>query len=493
MSSVRGLFAGASALFALVFWPVALVLLVLFGRATPPDCADTSAATSGSPSSIVGDSITFGARALFEHRFAGVPVTAVGGMAWGWGRDKVQASSGDVVPYLLGTNGGVKPADVESLLRAHPGVRFVLMTVSVPQPYEASTNAAVKAAASKHPQQVFVADWHAKVGSQPDLLGLDRIHPGSLAGSQAFVDLVAATVGRAGPAPAPATHLVAAGTPRGGSYPPQRPGQHHYTQAQMQAAVAKYDPRQAVALGAIAMAETSGWNWPTTNPTGEYHGPWAFQAAWAGKQYDLNRLDADLDYAAQAAAKLAADGITHQKWETWPDMAARFMPGGSAAGQGGAVAQSLQPAQLVDCVSTSAAVSFSGTNVKGPGGGYTGTWDPSVMPLVRMLHDRFHVAVSTYPGHDPSEGLAVDLAVGQFGDDWNDGSPGHPGKGPQWQIAQWVAANLVDKGLAKYVVHHASIHNRERDQPGVWRAIASQASSSDPTYTHMDHVHVSFR
>ena len=104
------------------------------------------------------------------------------------------------------------------------------------------------------------------------------------------------------------------------------PGTFRYSQAQLQAAVAQFSPQNAVALGAIAMAETSGWNFPTCNPTGCYHGPWAFQEAWAGKVYDLDRLDRDLNYAAQAAADLAASvGINHQIWETWPAAAAKYL------------------------------------------------------------------------------------------------------------------------------------------------------------------------
>ncbi len=131
---------------------------------------------------------------------------------------------------------------------------------------------------------------------------------------------------------------------------PSKPGDHRWTQSQLTAAVAKVDPQQAVALGAIAMAETSGWDFPTTNPTGEYHSPWAIQAAWAGKLYDLNRLDSDLNYAAAAAAKLADSGITTAKWATWPGAAARYMPGGSLAGQAAPVAGGQMPAQQVACL-----------------------------------------------------------------------------------------------------------------------------------------------
>jgi murein DD-endopeptidase MepM/ murein hydrolase activator NlpD len=109
----------------------------------------------------------------------------------------------------------------------------------------------------------------------------------------------------------------------------------------MQTAIAKYDPQQAVALGAIAMAETGGTLFPSWNAVAGghwYHGPWAFQdATLAGMHLNANQLDGNLDYAAKAAASLASTGITHGKWETWPAMAAKYMGGGVGSGSAAAV------------------------------------------------------------------------------------------------------------------------------------------------------------
>ena len=138
------------------------------------------------------------------------------------------------------------------------------------------------------------------------------------------------------------------------------------------------------------------------------------------------------------------------------------------------------------------ATSFTAApTVAGPGGGVTGTWAPGVAPLVHLLAARFHITAATYAEHHPDGGHAVDLAYQQFGADWDDGAPGVAGTGPQWQIAQWIADNLVDTGNAWYVGHHASIHYHG-DPPGTWRVAHSQAGSSDPTYAHMNHIHVSW-
>jgi len=307
MASVRTSAMSATLVLTLIFWPLALVMLLVVWPQQTCQAADssTSGDASKTPLTIVGDSLTQGAQSQLQAKLTAARIIDKPGMPWSWGLGQIHPRSGDVVAYLLGTNMGATPADVGGLLSANPGVRFVLMTVSVPFGYQAATNAAVSAAAATHPGVVFVADWHAKVAADPSLVGADHVHPTSAAGWQAFADVVAAAVNTTVP-PAALTSVISAV-----SAGPSKPGDHHYTQAQMQAAVAKYDPAQAVALGAIAMAETAGWDFPTTNPTGRYHGPWAFQEA-SNPELNINLLDSSLDYAANAAADLARTGIT---WE----------------------------------------------------------------------------------------------------------------------------------------------------------------------------------
>jgi murein DD-endopeptidase MepM/ murein hydrolase activator NlpD len=99
------------------------------------------------------------------------------------------------------------------------------------------------------------------------------------------------------------------------------------------------------------------------------------QAAWAAAQYDLNRLDGDLDYAAQAVAKLASTGITHGKWETWPAMAAKFMGGGAGSGAAAAV----PVANMAPAGSTSNDCPAQTASATGPGG--TASADGWTFPL----------------------------------------------------------------------------------------------------------------
>jgi len=138
-----------------------------------------------------------------------------------------------------------------------------------------------------------------------------------------------------------------------------------------------------------------------------------------------------------------------------------------------------------------ATAAFSGSNVKGPGGGLTGQWAPGVQPIVAMLNQRFHVAVSTYTEHHPDGGHAVDLAVGQFGIINTAPATGASGNDQLSDIARWIAANLVDRGLAWYVGVHAAIHYHG-DPPGMWKVAGSQVGVRGQTKAHDDHVHVSF-
>lgn len=73
-----------------------------------------------------------------------------------------------------------------------------------------------------------------------------------------------------------------------------------YSQSQLEAALlrAGFSTYLAHYFSAVGMAETGGYNFPTTNPTGRYHSPWAIQEA-ANPGLNYWRLDHNLDYAAR--------------------------------------------------------------------------------------------------------------------------------------------------------------------------------------------------
>jgi hypothetical protein len=89
-----------------------------------------------------------------------------------------------------------------------------------------------------------------------------------------------------------------------------------WTQSAMEAWVRFWglSPYEAHVFGAIAMGETGGWNFPTCNPTGCYHGPWAFQEAWAiPAGLNMWRLDHELQYASLQTVLL----FRRAGWQPW--------------------------------------------------------------------------------------------------------------------------------------------------------------------------------
>jgi hypothetical protein len=342
---------------AFLFWPLALVLLVVIGQQSCQTAGDVGATTAaGGPPTIVGDSITDMSRAALLDQFPGAPIVAKGGMAWQWGIDHLPKPSHSTLAFLMGTNAQkravakVTESDLRALVNAAADVTtLILMTNRMPAgpvfSYQVDNNRLFSDAQGivdnqtmvlKRPAiAVRVVDWAAQSAAHPTWMGPDGIHP-TAAGSKAIATLISQAV------PTSPVAAVAATAPaQSHAAGPVKPGAYHYSQQQMQAAVAKYDPRQAVALGAIAMAETQGWDFPTHNDVAGghwYHGPWAFQdATLTGLRLDANQLDGNLAYAAQAAAELASTGITHGKWETWPSAAAKFMGGGVGSGAAAAV------------------------------------------------------------------------------------------------------------------------------------------------------------
>ena len=102
------------------------------------------------------------------------------------------------------------------------------------------------------------------------------------------------------------------------------------------------------------------------------------------------------------------------------------------------------------------------------------SWDSDVQPAVRFLRDTTRFGATTYPGHDPSMGRAVDIR------------PTSAANGTR--LANWLMANTGPLGI-QYIVWSAQIYNTARASDGV-RYLADRGSV---TQNHQNHVHVSFR
>ena len=134
---------------------------------------------TGAPVTIVGESVTLGARAELKRR---LPVSTVNAEI---SRDF--ADSVDVVELLaserllhptvlvhIGNNGAVPDGELGRLLAAVGDRRLIVTTVSVPRRWEQQVNARLINFANMH-DQVEVLDWQAVVAADRDLL-FDEVH-----------------------------------------------------------------------------------------------------------------------------------------------------------------------------------------------------------------------------------------------------------------------------------------------------------------------------
>ncbi|HET9444345.1 MAG TPA: acyltransferase family protein, partial [Acidimicrobiales bacterium] len=111
-----------------------------------------------------------------------------------------QGALGQVVIVHLGTNGPPKAGQVDALMAELAGVPHVrLVTVRMPQRWEAEANQTLRDAAARHPT-VQIVDWYAYSEGHREWFESDGTHV-KRSGAEAYADLLMSSV----PAPAPPT------------------------------------------------------------------------------------------------------------------------------------------------------------------------------------------------------------------------------------------------------------------------------------------------
>ncbi len=146
---------------------------------TPIPTTLADGTTTGAPVTIVGESVTLGARDELKRR---LPVSTVNAEI---SRDFVK--SVDVVELLaresqlhpivlvhIGNNGAVPDGELDRLLAAVGDRRVILTTVSVPRRWEQQVNSSLINFAGKH-DNVELLDWQAVVAADRSLL-FDEVH-----------------------------------------------------------------------------------------------------------------------------------------------------------------------------------------------------------------------------------------------------------------------------------------------------------------------------
>ncbi len=99
---------------------------------------------------------------------------------------------GEVVIVHLGTNGPPKASEVDALMRELEGVAHVrLVTVRMPQRWEAAANQTLREAAGRHPSMQIV-DWYAHSEGRREWFESDGTHV-KRSGAKAYAELLAAS------------------------------------------------------------------------------------------------------------------------------------------------------------------------------------------------------------------------------------------------------------------------------------------------------------
>ena len=156
---------------------------------------------TGDQVTAIGDSVMLASAPALMERLPGISIDAAVSRSSGAGPGIVEAlaAGGALRPYVvlaLGTNGPVSLEALDSMVATAGGDRIVvLVNAYAPRDWIPGVNADLEAFARER-RNVVVADWAGAIGTQPELLAGDQIHPGD-AGGRVFADVVAATLDRA--------------------------------------------------------------------------------------------------------------------------------------------------------------------------------------------------------------------------------------------------------------------------------------------------------
>ncbi|WP_439591792.1 acyltransferase family protein [Microbacterium sp.] len=165
-----------------------------------PDPVDevTPAVVTGDQITAVGDSVMLASAPALLARYPGIQIDAAVSRSTYAGPGILEnlAAAGALRPYVvlaLGTNGPVNIPSLERMVAvAGPERTVLLVNAYAPRSWIPGVNADLAAFAKSHPR-VRVVDWAGAIGSQPQLLAGDQIHPGD-AGGRVFADAVASTI-----------------------------------------------------------------------------------------------------------------------------------------------------------------------------------------------------------------------------------------------------------------------------------------------------------
>jgi peptidoglycan/LPS O-acetylase OafA/YrhL/lysophospholipase L1-like esterase len=155
----------------------------------------------------LGDSVLSGAAPAMYERFPGIRLEATPILQWHDAPGIVArlAAAGELRPVVVlnfGTNAGLVTQESRAAVREvldtlGPQRRVILVTIVGVSHWVRESNETLAAISSEYPNTA-IADWHAVVVDNPDLLHTDRTHP-NMAGISVYADLIARTADALGP------------------------------------------------------------------------------------------------------------------------------------------------------------------------------------------------------------------------------------------------------------------------------------------------------
>jgi lysophospholipase L1-like esterase len=163
---------------------------------TPPPA---TAAHLGLPVTAVGDSVTIDIQPYLAARVPGVAVDGAVSRQWDTGVSILSGlrARGQLRPEVivgLGINGGVNPAQFDTMMRAVAGAkRVVFVTVRLPRSWQDQTNATLRDGMARYPGTAVLADWYTLSANHPSWFAPDGVHL-QTAGAQAMASLIAGSL-----------------------------------------------------------------------------------------------------------------------------------------------------------------------------------------------------------------------------------------------------------------------------------------------------------
>ena len=129
---------------------------------------------------VFGDSMVVASVHALDYYFPGVRMDGKSNRRWSDGLAEVTSRGADIRRGVIldyGTNAGVDAPTLSKVLDAlGPQRMVVLVSIYGHASWIDQANADLAAAAATRPN-VVVADWHAAISAQPQLLQSDGIHP----------------------------------------------------------------------------------------------------------------------------------------------------------------------------------------------------------------------------------------------------------------------------------------------------------------------------